>query len=281
MLELIVRGHIYIAQPPLYKVKRGRQEIYVKDDIELARYLLQAALDDAQLYVSPQAPAIKGKALENLANKYQQVMAMVARLAWQYDEYLLERLIYQTPMEPSMLNDAEALEQWATELVDRLNSDMGISHYRLRTINERAIVLDRVRHGVPSEIHLLKDFFESAEYRSFMALRTQLEGLIEEGAYVQRGERRMAVRSFKEAMSWLLEEGKRGQSIQRYKGLGEMNPEQLWETTINTQTRRLLRVTIEDAIAADDIFTTLMGDQVEPRREFIERNALHVNNLDV
>ncbi len=281
MLDLIVRGHIYIAQPPLYKVKRGRQEIYVKDDVELARYLLQAALDDAQLYVSPQAPAIKGKALENLANKYQQVMAMVARLAWQYDEYLLERLIYQTPMEPSMLNDAEALEQWATELVDRLNSDMGISHYRLRTINERAIVLDRVRHGVPSEIHLLKEFFESVEYRSFMALRTQLDGLIEEGAYVQRGERRMAVRSFKEAMSWLLEEGKRGQSIQRYKGLGEMNPEQLWETTINTQTRRLLRVTIEDAIAADDIFTTLMGDQVEPRREFIERNALHVNNLDV
>jgi len=281
MLDLIARGHIYIAQPPLYKVKRGKQEIYVKDDIELAQYLLQAALDDALLYVSTGTPPIKGKALENLAHKYQQVMAMVARLAWQYDEYLLERLIYQTPVDTAVLGDADTLEQWATELVDRLNSDMGISHYKLRSITERALILERTRHGVPSEIHLPKDFFNSSEYRSFMALRSQLEGLVGEGAYVQRGERRLAVRSFKEAMSWLLEEGKRGQSIQRYKGLGEMNPEQLWETTINTQTRRLLRVTIEDAVAADDIFTTLMGDQVEPRRDFIERNALHVNNLDV
>jgi len=281
MLDLIARGHIYIAQPPLYKVKRGKQEIYVKDDIELAQYLLQTALDDALLYVNPSTPPIKGKALESLANKYQQVMAMVARLAWQYDEYLLERLIYQTPVDSAVLTDDAALEAWVTELIDRLNSDMGISHYKLRGITERALVLERVRHGVPSEIHLPKDFFNSAEYRSFMALRSQLDGLIGEGAYVQRGERRLAVRSFKEAMSWLLEEGKRGQSIQRYKGLGEMNPEQLWETTINTQTRRLLRVTIEDAVAADDIFTTLMGDQVEPRRDFIERNALHVNNLDI
>lgn len=281
MLDLITRGHIYIAQPPLYKVKRGKQEIYVKDDIELAQYLLQAALDDALLYVNPATPPIKGKALENLANKYQQVMAMVARLAWQYDEHLLERLIYQMPVDSAVLEDDNALEQWVTELVDRLNNNMGISQYKLRSITERALVLERTRHGVPSEIHLPKDFFNSSEYRSFMALRSQLDGLIGEGAYVQRGERRLAVRSFKEAMSWLLEEGKRGQSIQRYKGLGEMNPEQLWETTINTQTRRLLRVTIEDAVAADDIFTTLMGDQVEPRRDFIERNALHVNNLDV
>jgi len=151
-------------------------------------------------------------------------MAIVARLAWQYDEYLLERLIYQTPMDAAVLDDADALEQWVMELVDRLNNDMGISHYKLRSITERALVLERTRHGVPSEIHLPKDFFNSPEYRSFMALRSQLDGLIGEGAYVQRGERRLAVRSFKEAMSWLLEEGKRGQSIQRYKGLGGDEP---------------------------------------------------------
>jgi DNA gyrase subunit B len=143
------------------------------------------------------------------------------------------------------------------------------------------IDLQRLEHGLTSERHIPREFFDSAEYLRIAALAQMLSDLIGPGAYIQRGEERHEVASFKAAMTWLFEQAKKGQTIQRYKGLGEMNPEQLWDTTINPETRRLMQVRIEDAVAADDIFTTLMGDAVEPRREFIEKNALHVSNLDV
>jgi len=280
--ELIARGHIYIAQPPLYKVKKGKQEQYVKDDAALGRYLLQSALDSSALHVAADAPALSSQALETLARDYQQVEQTIARLARQYDELILEQLVYSPKVTDELLADTHGIETWAKDVVGRLNAEQRNGQgYALSRADADGIVFNRLRHGVPTGVRLPRELFNSAEYRSFLALGDQLDGLIAEGAYVARGEKRYPVRSFKQALNWFMEEGKRGQTIQRYKGLGEMNPDQLWETTMEPSTRRLLQVTIEDVVAADDVFTTLMGDQVEPRREFIERNALKVSNLDI
>ncbi len=282
MFELVERGHVYIAQPPLYKLKRGKQEQYVKDDAALASWLLQIALDGAQLHVGEGAPPISGPGLEQLASDYQAAMRTVRRLSQHYDERVLEALIYQPALSAAAFEDPAALEGWAQALVEALNlkPDASLS-YRLSQCTERGIVLERQRHGVPFEARLPQELFASPEYASFVALGQMLDGLLGADASVSRGEQRQPVDSFAQAMSWLLEQARRGQHIQRYKGLGEMNPDQLWETTMDPESRRLLRVSVEDMVAADDIFTTLMGDQVEPRREFIERNALLVNNLDV
>ncbi|MDY6812941.1 MAG: DNA topoisomerase (ATP-hydrolyzing) subunit B [Pseudomonadota bacterium] len=282
MFELVERGHVYIAQPPLYKVKRGKQEQYVKDDAALAAWLLQIALDGAQLHVGAGAPPVSGPGLEQLAGHYQAAMQTVRRLAQHYDERVLEALIYQPALGATAFESPATLSAWAEALVEALNQDPDATQsYRLRQCTERGIVLDRQRHGVPFEVQLPQELFASPEYARFVALGQMLDGLLGEDAAVSRGEQRQPVGSFKQAMSWLLEQARRGQHIQRYKGLGEMNPDQLWETTMDPESRRLLRVSVEDMVAADDIFTTLMGDQVEPRREFIERNALLVNNLDV
>jgi len=179
------------------------------------------------------------------------------------------------------------LRGWAHDLDHRLNALAdGTRTYRveLRTASDghaARVIIHKTEHGTPSQKYLPREFFESAEYQRIADLARTLAGLIGEGAFATRGEERQEIGSFKEAMKWLLDQAKKGQTIQRYKGLGEMNPEQLWETTINPESRRLLQVKIEDAVAADDIFTTLMGDQVEPRREFIEKNALSVTNLDI
>jgi DNA gyrase subunit B len=287
MQQLIDRGHIYIAQPPLYKVKRGKQEHYVKDDIELDAVLLNTALENAALHVNSSAPAILGTALELLARKYVEVQAIIKRWSRRYDDRLLEQLIYMPEVTTANFDRRDWLRDWAQELHNRLNAlHDGTRTFRVELrsaadAHASRIIVHKTEHGTPSDKYLPREFFESAEYQHIADLARTLAGLIGEGAYVTRGEDRHDIGGFKEGMAWLFEQAKKGQSIQRYKGLGEMNPEQLWDTTINPETRRLMQVRIEDALAADDIFTTLMGDQVEPRREFIEKHALTVTNLDI
>jgi DNA gyrase subunit B len=284
---LIERGHIYIAQPPLYKLKRGKNEVYVKDDHELNAMLLTAALEDAALHVNAEAPALRGSGLEMLARKYMEVQSIIARWSRRYDDRLLEQLLDMPEATSADFDRADWLRGWLQDLDRRLNVlNDGTRSYEL-TLREAAdghvarIHVHRREHGSTTDKYLTREFFDSAEYKRIADLGKTLGGLIGEGAFVQRGEARREIRAFKEAIEWLFEQAKKGQSIQRYKGLGEMNPDQLWDTTINPETRRLMQVRIEDAVAADDIFTTLMGDAVEPRREFIERNALSVSNLDV
>ena len=287
MPELIERGHIYIAQPPLFKIKRGKQEMYVKDEAELDQLLLTSALDDAALHVNPEAPPISGSALEMLARQYMEVKAIIGRWARRYDRRLLEQLLAMRTVGEQQFADAAWLEGWVTELEARLNSDGSLVHsYKLGVRRNEAgeperVDVARTEHGVTTEKHLQPEFFQSAEYGRIAELGTTLTDFIAPGAFVSRGNERQDITNFPEAIGWLLDQARKGQSIQRYKGLGEMNPSQLWETTINPEVRRLLQVRIEDAVAADDIFTTLMGDAVEPRREFIEKNALYVTNLDV
>jgi len=286
MPELIERGHIYIAQPPLYKVKKGKQEQYVKDDAELSTNLLQTALDGASL-VNEENPPLTGTALEELARGYMAVMAIVQRLSRRYDSTLLEQLIDLPPLDDARLRDEVGLREWTEKLTGRLKAMNGQRHLYEAAVEARAdgegyqVMVTRHTHSLARQIRLTPEFFASHEYLSLTRFGARLAGWFERGAEVRRGERSQNARNFREVMDWLMEEAKRGQHIQRYKGLGEMNPEQLWDTTMNPETRRLLQVRIEDVIAADEVFTTLMGDQVEPRREFIEQNALDVLNLDV
>jgi DNA gyrase subunit B len=216
-----------------------------------------------------------------------EVQAIITRWSRRYDDRLLEQLIYMPEVSPANFDRAEWLRGWTADLNERLNALAdGTRTYRVESRgasdgHAARIIVHKTEHGTPSSKYLPREFFESAEYQRIADLARTLAGLIGEGAHVNRGSERAEIGSFKEAMRWLFEQAKKGQTIQRYKGLGEMNPEQLWETTINPETRRLLQVKIDDAVAADDIFTTLMGDQVEPRREFIEKNALSVTNLDI
>jgi DNA gyrase subunit B len=284
---LIENGHIYIAQPPLYKLKRGKQEQYVKDDAELTALLLSAALDDAALYVNSAAPALSGPGLEQLARKYTEVQAIIKRWSRRYDDRLLDQLIYLPEVQAADFDRIDWLRDWARELDQRLNGlNDGTRSFKIEVrpasdTHGTRVVVEKNQHGTTTQKNLPREFFESAEYQRIADLGRTLAGFIGEGAYVTRDGDRREIGSFKDAMKWLFEQARRKQSIQRYKGLGEMNPDQLWDTTINPETRRLLQVRIEDAVAADDIFTTLMGDQVEPRREFIEKNALSVMNLDI
>jgi DNA gyrase subunit B len=284
---LIERGHIYIAQPPLYKVKRGKQEQYVKDDNELNALLLNTALENAAVYVNAGAPPLQGTGLEMLARKYMEVQAIIKRWSRRYDDRLLEQLIYVPEVTPADFDRTDWLRNWARNLNDSLNSlNDATRTYRVDVraatdVHAARVVVNKTEHGTASQRFLPREFFESAEYQRIADLARTLSGLIGEGAYVTRGDERQDIGSFKQAMKWLFDQARKGQTIQRYKGLGEMNAEQLWETTIDPASRRLMQVKIEDALASDDIFTTLMGDQVEPRREFIEKNALSVTNLDV
>ena len=294
MLPLIERGHIYIAQPPLYKIKRGKQEVYVKDDAELNSYLLNAALDNAEMHVAADAPALSSVALEALAREYIAVETIIMRLAGRYDEIVLRTFSALPEITSAISDDLDKLEAWAGQFSAALPKSTG-ARAQIGDGGSYTATLDRgdqdgegvrigitkVQHGVGATRYLPREFFDSNEYRHIMALAAKLSGLIGDGAFIKRGERRGAVSTFAETIDWLMAEARRGQSIQRYKGLGEMNPGQLWDTTVNPETRRLLQVKIDDAVKADEIFTTLMGDQVEPRREFIEKNALTVSNLDV
>jgi DNA gyrase subunit B len=283
---LIERGHIYIAQPPLYKVKKGKQETYVKDDVELNALLLNTAIDGAELHVNADAPPLSGLGLESLARRYVEVQAIVQRWARRYDERFLEQLLYVPTLSTDAFDRVDELRDWCRNLELKLNGLDDVSR-RYRVAVEplaggaHRISLERFEHGLSSEKHIPREFFDSAEYLRIAELERTLSDLMGPGAYILRGDSRQDIASFKVAMTWLFDQAKKGQSIQRYKGLGEMNADQLWDTTINPDTRRLMQVRIEDAVAADDIFTTLMGDAVEPRREFIEKNALQVSNLDI
>jgi DNA gyrase subunit B len=287
MPQLIERGHIYIAQPPLYKLKKGKTEHYVKDDAELNAMLLTYALEDAQLFADPSKPPITGPELESLARRWMDVATIIKRSSRRYDERVLEQLLYMPEVTPANHDRLEWLTEWGRAFEAQLNSQNDAARkYRVRVMaavdgGTPRLLVARTEHGITSEKHIHREFFESAEYRSIADLAATLSGLLKPGAYIAKNDNRHEVKGFKEAIEWLLEAGRKGQTIQRYKGLGEMNPEQLWDTTINPATRRLIQVRIEDALAANDIFATLMGDQVEPRREFIEKNALAVANLDI
>ncbi len=287
MRVLVERGYVYIAQPPLYKVKRGKQEHYVKDEEELTEYLLEIALENAALIPADGAGPIQGEALARLVRRYFEAVELIAHIARRWDPEILSQMTILPPREQDDITDPDVMEQWFQRLITLLNERAAAGTQYQLTLHrgpdggfQEAVVTRRL-HGIHQPFVFNPQFFLSSEYETIKALATLLDGLIDEGAEVRRGERRRPVASLEETVSWLMDEARRGQNIQRYKGLGEMNPDQLWETTMNPETRRLLRVTIEDAVAADEIFTTLMGDHVEPRREFIERNALAVANLDV
>lgn len=284
--ELVERGYIYIAQPPLYKVKRGKQEQYIKDDEAMDEYLTNAALEDASLHVNANAPGLSGTALQELVNEYRSVLKTLERLSRLYPKEITEHFLYLPRVEPEQLSDKAAMQAWLDTLQARMDSvekSGEVYTVGLRHDSERNYWLPEIQikaHGLTNHILFNHDFYASNDYRTVTELGNKLDNLLEEDAYVMRGERKQEVQTFKAALDWLLAEGSRRLSVQRYKGLGEMNPEQLWETTMDPSQRRMLQVTIEDAIAADQIFNTLMGDHVEPRRAFIEDNALAVSNLD-
>ena len=288
MPELIERGHIYIGLPPLYKVKQGKQELYIKDDTALNNYLISSAVDNAALTYSPDAPPITGEALEKLLRGYQHALDQIAKLAHRCDPAVLNALLEHAPLEPALWGDPTAMQAWLDAAALRLAaSGLGKPHYTLRLrpagVAEQPAAIEVVReqHGLSHTWLLPQPFFSSAEFRPILAVSQQVAGMVQPEAVVRRGNASRGVLSFVEARNWLLEEAKKGRSIQRFKGLGEMNPEQLWDTTVNPDTRRMLQVGIEDAVAADQMFSMLMGEAVEPRREFIEANALKVANLDV
>ena len=285
MPELFERGHIYIAQPPLYKVKKNRQERYVKDDDELNAYFMDMSLQDAKLFVNTEAPAIQGEALETLVVAYQALIQTLMGSRRKYPEELTQALVKVDKLTPELMSEETAVQQWSESLIEvlRQNPDANPA-VAVQFDPETNVYVPEVTlllKGVSEKIALPLNFLSGPEYRAIAAMIDQLHGLLEAGAFIQRGERRTDVEHFSEAFDWLQKEARRGVDLQRYKGLGEMNPEQLWETTMDQSVRRMLRVSVDDAIGADRMFTTLMGDHVEPRREFIEKNALSVVNLDV
>ncbi|MFN2119452.1 MAG: DNA topoisomerase (ATP-hydrolyzing) subunit B [Anaerolineales bacterium] len=286
MPELIERGHIYIAQPPLYKVKRNKSEMYLKDDSELEEYLLQLAMEGSVLQTANEV--VDGADLSGLSRTFQRVNKSIDRLARRYDAVMMRQLMAMAALDEAALRDPAFIEGFVVSLQQGLSGNgaggarYDVSFGRDARSDGHEILVVRNHHGMISESRIDTEFVKSAEYRNLAKLGTRLQDLFAAGtATVQRGERKTEVEDFAGALEWLLAEARKGQNIQRYKGLGEMNPEQLWETTMDPSVRRLLRVSIEDGVAADQVFTTLMGDQVEPRREFIEQNALRVSNLDV
>jgi DNA gyrase subunit B len=280
MPELVERGHIYIAQPPLYKVKHGKTDRYLKDEHELKQFLLKLALAEAELYTTAASQPLTKEALEQVAKEYLLAEAVIDRVSKMIDQEVLHALLKQpTPLD---LSDEKTAGRSARAISDLLAGEKIVVQAKIDEKTERYVLaLSRTQHGIVHHSYIDADFVQSGDYTQIERTARVLQGLLGEGAYIKRGEHMQPVKTFREAIEWVLGEVQRGISTQRYKGLGEMNPEQLWETTMDPKTRRLLRTQIEDAISADEIFTTLMGDQVEPRRNFIESNALGVRNLDI
>lgn len=285
--ELVERGYIYIAQPPLYKVKRGKQEQYVKDDEALFEYLTQSALESAAFFPAKDAPPITSKALEELVHQFRRAEKIIKRYKRRYPTDILKRIAYLPMLHNEDLYQEEKVSNWCNLLqlsLQQLGSKTEQYHVDVHFIPDTNQFIPRIavtQHGAKNYIPMNAEFFCTKDYKELVSLGSKLANLVEEGAYIRRGEKELSVESFEQALNWLMDEAKKGQTIQRYKGLGEMNPSQLWETTMDPTVRRMLQVSIEDAVAADAIFTTLMGDNVEPRREFIEFNALDAENIDV
>jgi DNA gyrase subunit B len=288
MKELIERGYIYIAQPPLYKVKKGSNEQYVKDDVALNSYLVHLASNDAHLHVNDVAPPVSGTTLEDLIQDYGVALQIIDRLTRKYPQAILQRLLEAPRLHAEQLHDSAAVTKWASLLEENLSTDTNkekpqykVGIKELADKNIFVPIVSIISYGIATDYILPQALFISGEYRHLATLAEKISGLIEPGAYITKGNHKENISTFASAFDWLMNEAKKGLNIQRYKGLGEMNPDQLWDTTMDPNTRRMLKVTIEDAVAADQIFTTLMGDQVEPRRKFIEHGALDVVNLDV
>ncbi|SDH70465.1 DNA gyrase subunit B [Paraburkholderia steynii] len=283
MPEMIERGYIYIAQPPLYKVKAGKDERYLKDTAELNAHMLRLALNGSELIPSEGATPIAGDALGELARSYLLAQGVVDRLSRLYDEAALGAVMDGVTID---LSSEQSTEVSAASLQAKLRDDPLKPEVNVIPMYDpvrelRSLRVERRHHGNVKVSVIDEEFQLTADYQQLVNTANTFKGLIGEGAVIKRGERSMAVGDFKSAMKWLIADAERNVSKQRYKGLGEMNPGQLWETTMDPSVRRLLRVQIEDAIAADGIFTTLMGDEVEPRRAFIESNALRAGNIDV
>jgi len=280
MPELIERGHVYIAQPPLYKVKHGKSERYLKDEHELKQMLLTLALSEAELHTAVNAQVLTKDALEKVAKDYLLAEAVIERVSRLIDQEVLHALLRQ-PAQLDLTDEKTA--QHSAQVLGELLAPRGmkvVARYDDKT-ERHVLAVNRTQHGIERHCYIDVDFVQSGDYDQIKKTAQVLQGLLGDGAYVKRGDQQQPVKEFREAIEWLLSEVQRGVSIQRYKGLGEMNPEQLWETTMDPKTRRLLRTQIEDAISAEEIFSTLMGDAVEPRRQFIESNALGVRNLDI
>jgi DNA gyrase subunit B len=279
MRELVERGHIYIAQPPLYKARLGKEERYLKDEHELNAFMLRQALVDAALHPGAGRDPIGGDTLAELAKSYLLAEAVMERVSRLVDREVLQAMLGGVQMDLSRRDTAEA----SAEALEAVIGGEGFAvapHFDQKT-ERYQVKVERTRHGNVRMSTIDTEFVHSGDYAQIRQTAEMLRGLIGPGASVQRGEKRQPVRDFAQAMKWLLGEVEKSMTLQRYKGLGEMNPAQLWETTMDPATRRLLKVQIEDGIAADEIFTKLMGDEVEPRRAFIESNALGVRNLDV
>jgi DNA gyrase subunit B len=279
MTELVERGHIYIAQPPLYKIKQGRDERYIKDDQELDEYLLGSALKDAELLTKTGGETLKDDTLNNIAKQMVLTEAVIRRIARLYDESVLRAIQEVGHVDLSTEASVNAVAEKLRPILGAVGSEVIVafdeeeSAYRLE--------INKYVHGNLQSCVIDAEFVGSGDYKQINRMYTMLDGLIGPGAIIKRGEKENNVANFKQALDWLLSEAKHNLNVQRYKGLGEMNPEQLWETTMDPKVRRLLKVQIDDAIAADEIFSTLMGDNVEPRRAFIENNALNVGSLDI
>ncbi len=287
MPELIERGHVLIAQPPLYKMKKGNRERYIKDESEMVEFLMDAALENAALKTSPETDDITGAGLRSLVEDHHRVMERLHRLDRSYPEDALEQLIYLPRVMLADLRDHDRISAWVAALRDRLDSTSTVQYHidiSVAGSDDATLYLPTVGvvdHGVRTDTVLTTEFFRSADYELIADLGDQIRDLVSVDGVVTRGDKSQPVQNFHQAVEWLEAEGMRGQSQQRYKGLGEMNPAQLWETTMDPERRTMLRVSIEDAIAADQVFNMLMGEHVEPRKEFIVNNALSVANLDV
>jgi DNA gyrase subunit B len=280
MPELIERGHVYIAQPPLYKAKHGKTERYLKDEQELKQLLLRLALSEAEVHTAENGSVLRGDALEKVAKDYLLAEAVIERASRLIDEDVLHALL-RRPVALDLSDEASAARSAGALATLLVPVGMKVEARFDEKTERRILVVSRTQHGIVRHCYIDADFLHGGDYEQIQRTAGLLQGLLGEGAYVKRGDQRQPVGEFREAIEWLLSEVQRGVGIQRYKGLGEMNPEQLWETTMDPSTRRLLKTQIEDAISAEEIFSTLMGDQVEPRRNFIEANALGVRNLDV
>jgi DNA gyrase subunit B len=289
MPELVERGHVYIANPPLYKIKKGKHEQYIKDDEALDDYLLQLALDNTEIHTgNDKHTIIKGQELADIAMRYREVKKAIKRLANRYPLAVLESSLEVEPLYAENLAKEEAVQNWLQAIqkiafsTTKANGN-GLSYeiHEDKESDDFLPVFIIKEHGVTTQFILRREFFQSNDYRTIINFVSLLRGMIQKGAYIQRNEHKQVIKNIQEAIQWMLNETKRGFAIQRYKGLGEMNPHQLWETTMDPTTRRLLRVKIEDVISTDQMFNTLMGNCVEPRRLFIEENALDADNIDV